>query len=180
MINDDGEVFVVALVGDLIDPDPRQAVERVAQSPDVTHDPANDRADSPPRDTHQLGDRGLRGVPGTMTGPRHRSDGDAVITTRHPRCFGLDEHHHRARIQRPPPAQSLTRVLPGRAALTVPATMPVPLRRPHRNNHTINIRIVTDRLDTALCSTPNTRAHSLTFRTPSPHPSLRTFEQPRT
>ena len=127
MINDDDEVLVAPLVGDLIDPDPCQAIERICPSPGVTHDPADDRADGAPCDTHQLDDRVLRGmqgqprdlvikgpgVPGSMTCPRHRRDRDAMIATRHPRCLGLDEHHHRARIQRPPSAPSLARVVPG-------------------------------------------------------------------
>ena len=53
-----------------------------------------------------------------MPGPRHVRHDNTVLGAGHPRRVGLDHRLHRAQIQRPPAASSLTRVVPPAAALT--------------------------------------------------------------
>ena len=59
VIDDDSQIPVAALVGDLIDPDTRQSVQAVAERFNISPDPGDDRPHRPPRDPHQLRDRGL-------------------------------------------------------------------------------------------------------------------------
>jgi hypothetical protein len=46
-------------VADLVDPDPTQPVEQIDLADSLGRDPLEDRADRPPRNAHQLSDRGL-------------------------------------------------------------------------------------------------------------------------
>ena len=135
VIDDDHQVLVAAPIGDLVDPDPHQPVERVPDGAGVGHDAAGDRPDGAPGDPHQLDHRRLRAVrdepgdliiersrvPGAVTGPRHRGHRHPVLGTAHPWRVGLDEHADRAGIQRPPAAPSLTLVVTAATPITAPA-----------------------------------------------------------
>jgi len=133
VIDDDHQVLVATPIGDLVDPDPFQPVERVTGGAGVGHDAGGDRADGAPRGAHQLDDGGLRRVrhqprhliierfrvPRVVTSPRHPSDDHPMITAAHPWRVGLQEHTHGSCVQCPPPAPALTGVI---AAATPPAT----------------------------------------------------------
>ena len=138
-------VSVPALVADLVDPDPRQAVEGIVRGPSVSDDPGDDRADGPPGDAHQLGDRGLRrvgdepgnlvvevpGVARAVAGPRHLGDGRAVRRAVHPGRVGLEEALNGPEVETPPPPPSLALVIAG---CTHPAPTAPPLGRPPRSH----------------------------------------------
>jgi hypothetical protein len=64
VVDDDGQVLVVALVGDLVDPDPPQTREQIEPAGGVGPDPGDDRPDGAPGDPHQLGDRRLGALGG--------------------------------------------------------------------------------------------------------------------
>ena len=57
VVNDDSQVAVAALVGDLVDPDPTKPSEPVHRRVDVCIDAGDDRSDGPPRDAQQLDHR---------------------------------------------------------------------------------------------------------------------------
>src|ERR1700750_137620 len=57
-----------------------------------------------------------------MASPRHRRHRHPMLRARHPWCVGLDEHPHRAGIQRPPPTPALTTVIAGAAPSALAAT----------------------------------------------------------
>jgi hypothetical protein len=59
VIDDNGQVPLAFAVADLVDPDPTQPVEQIDLADSLGRDPLEDRADRPPRDAHQLSDRGL-------------------------------------------------------------------------------------------------------------------------
>ena len=77
------------------------------------------------RHAHQLDHRRLRRMdrqprhliikrsrmPGAVSCPWHRRHRHAMVAARHSGCVGLDEHHHRARVQGPPPPTALTGVI---------------------------------------------------------------------
>ena len=135
VVDHDREVAVALLVGDLIDADPSQAGEPVAEGLHVGPDPGDDRPDGAPGDAHQLGDRGLgalrgqpghllvehHGVTGPVPGPRDGGHRGTVLAAGHPRGVGLEVDLHRAQIQRPPPPPTLATVVPGRPAPAPPA-----------------------------------------------------------
>src|SRR5664279_3008474 len=50
--------------------------------------------------------------PGSGPGPRHPRNDHPTPHTLHPRRRRLQEHHHRAGIQRPPPTHPTARVIP--------------------------------------------------------------------
>jgi hypothetical protein len=50
---------VAALVGDLVNADPAQVGEEVVTGRRVVLDPGDNRPHGPPRDPHELGDRGM-------------------------------------------------------------------------------------------------------------------------
>jgi hypothetical protein len=52
VVDHDGQVLVVALVGDLIDADPAQTSEQVDLTGGVGPDPGDDRSDGAPGDPH--------------------------------------------------------------------------------------------------------------------------------
>ncbi len=60
MVNNNSQILVATLVGDLINPDPPQVGELVMKLLRVIPDSGDDRPHRTPRDPHQLGDRGLR------------------------------------------------------------------------------------------------------------------------
>jgi hypothetical protein len=141
------EIPVSALVGDLIDPDPGQPGEPVMQRLDIGPDPGDDRAHGAPGDPHQLSHRGLgalgrqpgdlliedQGVAGTVPGPLDRGHRGAVRGTVHPWCGCFQHDLDGAKIQRPPPAPSLTTVIGSRSALAT--TAPGPSPRPSSGSH---------------------------------------------
>ena len=149
VIDDDDQVAVSALVGDLIDPDPTQPIEAIDALLDVVVDTGDDRADRAPRHPQQLTRRRLRGahrqprhhvievtrMTNTVPGPRHRHHRRAVRATPDSRCVGLDEHLRRARVQRPPPAPTITVVIARRSTLTPSAPITGLRVRSHRHDN---------------------------------------------
>ena len=139
VIDHDNQVAVTALVAEIfIDPDPAQPIETIDPRLDVVVDPGDDHADRAPRHPQQLTRRGLRGAQPSTTPPCHRSHGsdqhrvapteppppsDADAATG-PAHVGLDEHLRRARVQRPPPAPTITSVIARRPPPTSPTTTP--------------------------------------------------------
>lgn len=164
------------LVGDLIDPDPAQALQRVGAGQCVVDHPGHDRPDGAPCDTHQLGDGGLgrcdrqpgdliievTGVPGAMTSPRHRRHHHAMLTARHPRRVGLQHHLHGAQIQRPPPPPTLALVIARSRSLADPAPPPTHPRRAHMRDQDLLVLAELDPLHRRL----------LDAQQPCPYPCL--------
>jgi hypothetical protein len=152
MIDDDRQVAVTALVGDLVDPDAPQPLEPIDVPIDVGADTGDDRADGAPGDAQQLDDCALGhvhrqprrlivevpGVPGAVTSPRDLSHGRAMSTTTHPRSVSLDEHPGRAQIQRPPAPSALTAVIARRLPAAPPAPPARSSHRPRRDHDGIN------------------------------------------
>ena len=161
VVDDDHQVLVAAPVGDLVDPDPHQPVERIPHGPGIDDDAAGDRPDTAPSDPHQLHHRRLRavrdepgdlivegaGVPGSVTGPRHRSDRHPVLRTRHPWRVGLDEHADRAGIQSPPAAPPLTLVVAAATPIAAPTATRRTPAQPARHDDLGAVVVVLDRLD---------------------------------
>jgi len=56
VVDHDGQVLVATFIGDLVDPDPLQAGERVDPGRGVGPHPRDDHSDCAPSDPHQLGD----------------------------------------------------------------------------------------------------------------------------
>ena len=181
------QIFVVALVGDLIDADPAQTREPVDSLLGVGPHPGHDRPDGAPGDPHQLTHRGFRAghrqpghrvikrirVPGVMARPRHRHHRGAVLGAIHPRRLGLQHHLHRPPIQAPPPARTLAPVIQRRPAPTAPTTAQSTAARAHPRHHqpapssssANSMSSITVRL-----STPSSPRHNLTLRTSLPAP----------
>ena len=125
VVDDDDQVAVPALVGDLVDPDPAQPIEAVHDGVDIGVDPGDDRPDGPPCDPQELAHRRLRrahgepggqvievpGVAGVVPGPRDRGDGRPVRSALDPGGVGLEEHLRRPEIQGPPPSTAFTVVV---------------------------------------------------------------------
>ena len=144
MVDDHGQVFVAALVGDLVDTDPPQPGEGVDRGSGLIPDPGDDRADRAPGDPHQLHDRSLGalcrqpgdllvegvGVTGTVAGPRNLGDHHPVLATADTRRVGLEEDHHLTEVQTAPSAPSRALVIPDRPALTPAAPCRGPRCRP--------------------------------------------------
>jgi len=134
VVDDHSQVLVSALVGDLVDPDPTQALEPVEPGVQVGPHPGHDRAHGAPGDPHQFGDRGLRalgrqprhlliedpGMAGSVSGPGHDRDCRPVLGAVHPWRVRLEHDPDRAQIQTPPPATPLTGVIP-RSTAPAPA-----------------------------------------------------------
>jgi hypothetical protein len=59
MVDHDREEPQSFAMADLVDPDPAQGVEGIGPGAGVLADPLEDSPDRPPRDPHQLRDRGL-------------------------------------------------------------------------------------------------------------------------
>ena len=64
VVDDHGQIFVSAFVGNLVDTDPGQVGELVVQSLGISPNPGDDRPERAPRDPHQLRDRRLGGLRG--------------------------------------------------------------------------------------------------------------------
>ena len=125
------------------------------------HDPAGDRPHRAPGDPHQLDHRRLRavrhqpgdliversGVPGAVTGPRHRRHRHPMVGAGHPWRVGLDEHPHRAGIQRPPPPSSLTLVIAAATPIAAPAATPRASAEPARHDDLAGVLVELDGLD---------------------------------
>jgi hypothetical protein len=73
--------------------------------------------------------------------------------------LGLDEHPHRAGIQRPPPASSLTLVIAAATPIAAPATTPHTPPQPARHDDLTIVLIELDGLD-----------HHLAFDADHPRP----------
>ena len=186
MVDDDRQVALALAVADLIDPDPGQPVEQIDPLLGFGGDALDDRADRPPRDPHQLSDRGLAGVDGQPRGlvfevprelravarPRNRADHHAVTTTTDARRAGLDEGHRRAEIQRAPTPPPLPEIKPRRPTPADPAAITLTPARPHRDDHLpldADLNVLDDRPLQAQQSAPYPRAahaasSSLRFR----------------
>ena len=161
VVDDDHQILVTAAIGDLVDPDPHQPIERIPHRPGIDHDPAGDRPHRAPGDPHQLDHRRLRavrrqpgdliiersGVPGAVTGPRHRRHRHPMVRTGHPWRLGLDEHPHRAGIQRPPPSSSLTLVIAAATPIAAPAATPRASAQPTRHDDLAGVLVELDGLD---------------------------------
>src|SRR4051794_15986187 len=86
------------------------------------------------------------GVPGGVTGPRHRGHRHPVGRTAHPRRLSLDEHLHRAGIQRPPPAPSLTLVVTTATPTTTPTPTTGTSSQPTRHDDHLEVFVELDAL----------------------------------
>jgi hypothetical protein len=64
VVDDDGQVALALAMADLVDPDPVQPGEQIDLAAGFVAHALADGADRPPRDPHQLRDRGLRRVDG--------------------------------------------------------------------------------------------------------------------
>ena len=176
---------------------PREPVDALlGVSPDSGHD----RPDGAPGDPHQLAHRGFRtrhrqpghrviegeGVPGVMARPRHRHHRRPMARAIHPRRIGLQHHLHGAPIQAPPPAPTLTPVIPGRPA-TAAATPPRnPTSRPYPRHHQrVAVGVASSNSSNSMSSitvrwsTPSSPRHNLTLRTSLPAPLVPDLRQAR-
>ncbi len=138
VVDDDAQILVAALVGDLINPDPRQVGELVMKFAGVIPDSGDDCPDGAPRDPHQLGDRSLRrlggkprdlcievvGVTGLMPGPRNGRHGHTISPTRHPRSVGFQIHLNCPGIQRTPAPPPTAEVVSRTPSTARPASVP--------------------------------------------------------
>ena len=125
MVDDDDQVTVSTFVGDLVDPDPPQALEPVDRLVDVGVDAGHDRADCAPRDAQEFHHCAFRcanrkpcrerievaSVTGPVTRPRHRRDDHPMFAATHSRRPGFEEHARRAQVQRSPPTPSFAVVI---------------------------------------------------------------------
>ncbi len=137
MVDNNSQILVATLVGDLINPDPPQVGERVIELLHVTPDPGDDRPHRTPRDPHQLGDRGLRrlsrqpgnvrvevmGMPGLMPCPRNGRDRDTMDTARHSRRVGFQIHLNRPAIKATPAPPPTARVVSRTPTVARPAAV---------------------------------------------------------
>ena len=126
MIDHTGQISVTLPVRDLIDPDPPQPGQQVLLTALISDNPLHDAGDGPPCHPHQLTHHALRRPrrepraavlermrePGSGPCPRHRRYDHPTPPTFHPRRRRLQEHHHRAGIQRPPPTDPTPGVIP--------------------------------------------------------------------
>jgi hypothetical protein len=125
VVDDDNQVAVAPLVGDLIDPDATEAVEAVDLGVDVGADAGHDGADGAPCHPQQLHDGALggadgqpgglvievTGVPRIVAGPGHSSDGRPVRATADPGSLGLQVDAGGTQVECSPPAPSLASVI---------------------------------------------------------------------
>jgi hypothetical protein len=133
VVDNNREVALPFANRDLIHPDPLQPGEQVALGGLLGHHSLADPADRPPRDPHQLRDRGLgrlhrqprdlileaAGEVRVVPRPRDRSDEYTVALAADPGRLGLQVGERRAQIERPPPPATLTPVI----ARATPPTM---------------------------------------------------------
>jgi hypothetical protein len=169
MVDHDREVFLTLADRDLVEPKLRESREQVAAGLRVGAHALADPPDRPPRDPHQLTDRGLGRVhrkpcglviegarePGVVARPRHRRHHHAVPLATDPRRVGLQEAERRAEIQRPPPPATLPEVVARAAASTVRAAIPLAIAGADRD-HDRTVLLV-DRLDDRLLQSQQPR-----------------------
>jgi hypothetical protein len=169
VIDDDGQVALALAMRYLVDPDPSQAVQQIAFLLGLGGDTLDDGADGPPRDTHQLGDRGLARVDRqprhlvleiarearVVTRPRDRADHHPVTVTAHPRRLGSTNASVVPRSsarQRPPAPPALTEIEPRAAAPAHATAITLAPGRADRDDElslTANLHVLDDRpLDT--------------------------------
>ena len=148
VVDDHREVLLTCADRDLVKPELREPGAQVAAGLRLGADAFADPPDRPPRDPHQLADRGRAGVdrqpcggvveaagePGVVTRPRDRRDHHPVTRALDPRRVGLQETDRRAEIQRPPPAATLAAVIPRAATAAVRAAIPLTPDRPDRDH----------------------------------------------
>ena len=103
MVDDDHDVVLAALVGDLVDADAPQAHKQILPPLGLGADTLHHAPDRAPGDTHELGGRRLGGVhakpgdlvleggreAGAVPCPGHGGDHDAVSAAENPRRIGL-------------------------------------------------------------------------------------------
>ena len=161
VVDHDSQVFVAALVGDLIDPDPPQAGERVDPGRGVGPHPSDDRSDCAPGDPHQLGDRflgALRGQPGhllveragvssAVSGPGDLSHRRPVGGAVDPRGVSFEEDLDGAHVQPTPPPPPLATVIPGGLRSAGSAPTPARSSRPHMGDENLRLIVELDVLD---------------------------------
>jgi hypothetical protein len=137
MVDNDDQVAMSTLVGDLIDPDSTQPFETIDCGCNVVVDSGDDRPDRPPRHPQQLTGRTLgcpNGKPGShrvevalMAGvvsrPRNSGDRWAMGVTLDSWCVGFDEHRGRASVERSPAPPASTSVIAGRSTTVPPTTV---------------------------------------------------------
>lgn len=88
-----------------------------------------------------------------MPGPRHVRHDNTVLGAGHPRRVGLDHRLHRAQIQRPPAASSLTRVVPPAAPLTHSTAPRSGAGRPDPTDQHLGVPVELDSLHDGLLHT---------------------------
>jgi hypothetical protein len=161
VVDHDGQVLVVALVGDFIDPDPPQASQRVDAGRGVGPYPGDDRCDCAPGDPHQFGDRALgalggqpghllverAGVSSTVSGPGHLSHRRPVDRAIDPRGVSFQENLGGTHIQRTPPPPPLTTVIPAGPRSARSASTPARSSRPHVGHENLCLVVELDVLD---------------------------------
>src|SRR5262245_49885879 len=161
VVDHDGQVLVVAFVGDLIDPDPPQAGQRVDAGGGVGPHPRDDDSDCAPSDPHQLGDCSLgalggqpghllvetAGVSRAVSGPgdlSHRRPVDGAVD---PRGVSFNEDLDGSHIQPTPPPPPLTTVIPGGPRSADSASTPARSSRPHMGHENLCRVVELDVLD---------------------------------
>ena len=93
------------------------------------------RISSPAPPARPPGHRNSVGMPGTVARPGHRGHRRPVFGAAHPRRLGLEHHLHGAPIQAPPPARTLTPVIPRPPTATTAAAARNPTSWPHPRQH---------------------------------------------
>jgi hypothetical protein len=148
MVGDHGQVLLTLANRDLVEPELREPGEQVAAAFRFGADALADPPDRPPRDPHQLTDRGLArvdrkprgliverpGEPGVVTLPRHRCDHHPVLLALNAGRVRLQEAERRAEIKRPPPPATLAKVIPRAAPPTVRAAISLAVARTDRQH----------------------------------------------
>ncbi len=155
VVDHDGQVLVAALVGDLIDPDPLQAGQRVDPRGGVGPHPSDDGSDCAPGDSHQLGDRSLRalcgqpghllieraGVSSAVSGPGDLSHRRPVSGAVDPRGVSFEEDPDGSHVEPTPPPPPLTTVIPGGPRSARSASTPARLSRPHVDHENLCLAV---------------------------------------
>jgi hypothetical protein len=149
---------VALAVGDLIDADAPQALQRVDALVGLLRDAGEDPADGAPGNPQQLGNGGLGGVdrqprggvleparePRTMPGPGDGGDHHAVLAAAHPGRVGLQQRLHGPKVQRPPAPSTLALIKAGAGSAADPTAPPAPSCRSHRRHDRVGLLIEAD------------------------------------
>ena len=144
VVEHDRHVLVALLVRSLVDADADQAVEAVpGLGIELVVDAPAYAADARPVDAHELGRGGLGGPAcepgdlllelareaGGVLGPGHGCDDDPVLGALDPDRGVLDEGHHGALVNRPPPPGGRRAVVDGAVPAAVGADVALALAR---------------------------------------------------